>query len=215
MNNSYMCCLKIMLANGKTIMFWERTYIWLWLFVRDEVYNMCMIKKFCLPVVFLKSYMGLSRILKNPLLYLHQLCGFLLLFFFFFSFKSPCSQATLKVRYMEGMVGEGCWGKGRTEDEEFPVPLQTEFAVVMKVEIPVSPWSRLGVWLPWGRQCHCLSKWITWDHTNLNSWHLEWFEWVSRRRKVKASERECAYLACIIVGLHWLSSNFIGKSAIS
>ena len=122
MNNSYMCCLKIMLANGKTIMFWQRTYIWLWLFVRDEVYNMSMIKKFCLPVVFLKSHMGLSCILKNPLLYLHQLCGFLLLFFFFFffSFKSPCSQATRKVRYMEGMVGEGCWGKGRTEDEEYP-----------------------------------------------------------------------------------------------
>lgn len=74
--------------------------------VRNEVCNMSMIKKFCLPVVFLESYMGLSHILKNPLLYLHQLCGFLLLSFF--QFQSPCSQATRKVRYMERMVGEGC-----------------------------------------------------------------------------------------------------------
>lgn len=141
---SHMCCLEIMLANGKTIMFWERTYIWLWLFVRDEVYNMSMIKKSCLPVVFVESYVELSHIFKNRLLYLHQLCGFLLLSFF--QFKSPCPQATLKVRYMEGMIGEGCWGKDRKEDEECPWPLQIEFAVEMKaVEIPASSWSRLEV----------------------------------------------------------------------
>lgn len=131
--------------------------IWLWLFVRDEVYNMSMIKKSCLPVVFVESYVELSHIFKNPLLYLHQLCGFLLLSFF--QFKSPCPQATLKVRYMEGMIGEGCWGKGRKEDEECPWPLQIEFAVEMKaVEIPASSWSRLGGWLLWGRQCHCFSE---------------------------------------------------------
>lgn len=167
---SHMCCLEIMLANGKTIMFWERTYIWLWLFVRDEVYNMSMIKKSCLPVVFVESYVELSHILKNPLLYLHQLCGFLLLSFFSVQKpmpkknppkkqkqqqKSPCPRATLKVRYMEGMIGEGCWGKGRKEDEECPWPLQIEFAVEMKaVEIPASSWSRLGGWLLWGRQCN-------------------------------------------------------------
>ena len=33
--------------------------------------------------------------------------------------KPICSQATLKVGYVKGRVGEGSWGKGRTEDEEF------------------------------------------------------------------------------------------------
>lgn len=203
--------------------------------------------------------------------------------------KPLCSQATLKVGYVKGRVGEGCWGKDRTEDEEFlcvssnwvchcdegnrdsfiTLELTRSLAALRKA-VSLYTWKKavsfqIRMWEKWkveemipklllfskgnitvklwilnwkcqellclasnshagvmevelraltekiSKVSHCLSKWITWDHPNLNSWHGEWLKWVSFRREVKASERVFAYLACIITRLHLLSSNLIEK----